>query len=483
MNSIHGRLSRYLLLGVGLLLLTAFTILEQRFRQQLEREFDRNLLAKTMTLVTLTTQQTGQVELDLADEFMPEFEAPTHPEYFELWLADGTLLERSRSLGEQDLPRDQLSLDKPSFKNMILMDGREGRLIQIRFIPHTKDRPGDEHRNTEYILEPKRDGQSEMQAHIAVARGREDLDALIWTTRYTLGTTGLLMLIAMILLVRLSVLRGLDPLREISTQVQSMTAESFDTRIQLKQRIQELDPIVKQLNRLLDRLSASLERERQFSGNVAHELRTTLAELRAMAEVGGKWPDDKELIKDFFDDLLGVTEDMHNTITNLMALARCESGKQEIEDQPINLAGLVRETWTRFANQACEKGLEIDDRLDNVIVQTDRRKVELILINLFNNAVEYSPSNEKIIVSTKGDGTTIGLTFINTTHDLDESDLINLFDRFWRKDAARTSRHHAGLGLSLVKALADALNLNLSSRLRHGKIFQIELSGFSLATV
>ncbi|MGD9365513.1 MAG: ATP-binding protein [Desulfobacteraceae bacterium] len=483
MNSIQGRLSRSLLLGAGFLLLIAFTILEARFRQQLEREFDRNLLAKTMTLVTLTTQHTGRVELDFADEFMPEFEAPTHPEYFQLWLADGTLLERSRSLGKQNLPRDELPLDQPSFKNMCLPDGREGRLIQIRFIPHTKDKPGEEHPNTEYILKPKRDRQSNMQAHICVARGRDDLDALIWTTRCTLGATGLFMLIAMILLVRLSVFRGLEPLRDISDQVQSMNAESFDERIQLKRRIQELDPIVKQLNRLLDRLSASFKREKQFSSNVAHELRTTLAELRTMAEVGGRWPDDKEMIKDFFDDLLDVTEDMYYTITNLLELARCESGKQEIEEHPVNLAELVQETWNRFADQAGEKGLEIDNRLDHVIVQTDRRKVELILVNLFKNAVEYSPPNEKIIVSTKRDGTAIGLTFVNTTHDLDESDLASLFDRYWRKDAARTSRHHVGLGLSLVKALADALNLNLSPRLRHGKTFQIELSGFSPATV
>lgn len=395
MNSIHGRLSLYLLLGAGFLLLIAFAILEARFRQQLQREFDRNLLEKTMTLVTLTTQHTGRVELDFADEFIPEFEAPTHPEYFELWLADGTLLERSRSLGKQDLPLDELPLDQPFFKNMILLDGREGRLVQIRFIPHTKDKPGEEHPNAEHILKPKGDRQRDMQVHVSVARGRGDLDALIWTTRCTLGTTGLFMLIAMIFLVRLSVLRGLAPLREISNQVQSMTAESFDGRIQLKRRIHELDPIVKQLNRLLDRLRASFERERQFSSNVAHELRTTLAELRTMAEVGGKWPDDKEMIKDFFDDLLGVTEDMHYTITNLLALARCESGKQEIEEHPINLTELVRETWNRFADQAGEKGLEIDDRLDDVIVETDPRKVELILVNLFKMHSNTAPPMKK----------------------------------------------------------------------------------------
>lgn len=482
-NSIYGRISRNILLGVGFLLLIAFTFLEQRFRHQLEDEFDRNLLTKTMTLVTLTTQQVGEVELDFADEFMPEFEAPEHSEYFQLWLVTGALLERSRSLGERDLLRDELVLDQPLFKDITLIDGRKGRLAQFRFVPHTKDQPGEESMGTERVQDTTGRQLNDMQAHISVARGREELDALIWSTRLTLSIAALLMLIAMIIIVRLSVSRGLAPLRDISTQVQAITAESFDQRIKTDRSIREIDPIVLQLNQLIGRLGDSFEREKRFSGNVAHELRTTLAELRSMAEVGGKWPDDKELVKGFFGDLLDVTEDMQHTITNLLALARCESGKQEIEEEAVNLAELVRETWARSAHQAHTKGLEIEDRLENYIVRTDRRKVELMLVNLFSNAVEYSPPNEIIEVTTQRDGTNIGITFINVTSDLGESDLANLFDRFWRKDAARTSGNHAGLGLSLVKALADALNLKVSPRFGQDKAFEIELSGFPLVAV
>ncbi len=471
------------MLSAGLLLLIAFTFLEQRFRHQLEDEFDRNLLTKIMTLVTLTTQQAGKVELDFADEFMPEFEVPERPEYFQLWLVTGALLERSRSLGERDLLRDELTLDQPSFKNITLIDGRKGRLAQIRFVPHTKDQPGEESEGAERAQDTTGRLLSDLQAHISVARGREELDALIWSTRLTLSIATLLMLIAMIIIVRLSVSCGLAPLRNISTQVQALTIESFDQRIKLDQSIQELDPIVVQLNHLLGRLGESFERERRFSGNVAHELRTALAELRSMAEVGGKWPDDNEMVKAFFGDLLDVTENMQHTITNLLALARCETGKQEIEEEPVNLAELVRETWARFKNQAHAKGLEIDSRLENIIVRTDPHKVELMLVNLFNNAVEYSPPNEKIVVTTQRDGTTIGITFVNVTSDLGESDLASLFDRFWRKDAARTSGDHAGLGLSLVKALADALNLKVSPRLGQDKAFEIELSGFPLVAV
>ena len=103
MRSIYSRLTAYLLVGTTLLLFVAGVFFDFAIRAQLEREFDHALLAKAQTLVTLTTQEGGEIELDFADEFMPEFEARENPEYFQLWLADGTLIERSRSLGSHDL--------------------------------------------------------------------------------------------------------------------------------------------------------------------------------------------------------------------------------------------------------------------------------------------------------------------------------------------------------------------------------------------
>jgi len=330
-RSIQGRLIIFILLGFALLLTATFSWVGSKFTNQLEHEFDRNLLTKAMTLVTLTTQETGKVELDFADEFMPEFEALEQPEYFELWLADGTLLERSHSLGAKDLPLDKLPLDTPHFSDTPLHDGRNGRLVQIRFVPHSKDNP-DDPEGTETNYDSTGQPLSAIEAHFSVARGREELDALISSTWWTLGGTGLLLLFAVAFLVANVVKRGLTPLREISAQVSALDAKSLHQQIRLDDDVLELTPVITQLNKLLGRLDDSFHREKRFSGDVAHELRTPVAELRAIAEVGGKWPRDEVMMKHFFGDLLSATEEMETTITNLLTLARCESGIQHVEE-------------------------------------------------------------------------------------------------------------------------------------------------------
>lgn len=474
MKSIRSTLSRYLLVGAGLLLLVTFFFQEHRFRTQLETDFDLSLLVKAKALVTLTTQDDGVVALDFADEIMPEYSAAERPEYFQLWLANGELLESSRSLAAEELPRKRdLALEEPKFTDIDLRDGRKGRMAQLKFVPHAKDRKAAQG-NSE---ETNNGAASGVQAHLSVARERETLDASLASARLTLGLTSLLFLAALFILVRIAVARGLAPLRAVTQQVRALDADSLTGRIDSGQSVDELEPVVTQLNQLLSRLETSFDREKRFSGNVAHELRTPLAELRSIAEIGSKWPNDAKLVKEFYADLLDATEGMEHTVANLLALARCDAGNVDVFLEPVDLVELVEDVWSRSARNVGEKSLRIDENLTGVSVQSDRNKARILVQNLISNALEYSPENAEILVTAKLDDATIGIAFTNQSPQLDEKDIDKLFDRFWRKDAARTGGHHAGLGLSLAKALADVLKLQLIPVLEN-KVFTIRVSGF-----
>ena len=104
--SIHGKLSLWLITGTGLILLLAAAILYFSIEYWLHKEFDQALESKARALVTLTTQDESGVELDFADEYMPEFEREVEPEYFQVLIDDKNVLERSRSLGRLDLPHN-----------------------------------------------------------------------------------------------------------------------------------------------------------------------------------------------------------------------------------------------------------------------------------------------------------------------------------------------------------------------------------------
>ncbi len=459
-------------------MLITFFFQEHRFRLQLETDFDDNLLTKAKALVTLTKQNSGTVELDFADEVMPEYDAAVTAEYFQLWLATGAVVERSRSLAGQDLPHKRgLALGEKKFTDIELRDGRSGRMAQIKFIPHSKNPKRDSDATSDNNVKQLTNG---MQAHLSVARARETLDDSLTSARLTLGLTSLLFLAALFILVRIAVAKGLAPLRSLTRQVRALNADSLTERVFSKHALQELEPVVTQLNLLLSRLETSFDREKRFSGNVAHELRTPLAELRSIAEIGSKWPNDEQLVKEFFADLLDATESMEHTVSNLLSLARCEAGDVDVVLEPVSIGELVQDVWIQSATNPGGRSLRIEDNVTAVIVHTDRNKAKILVQNLISNALEYSPENTEIVIAAQLYDKTIDIAFTNQSPQLEEQDIDKLFDRFWRKDAARTSGHHAGLGLSLAKALADVLRLKLVPAFEN-KVLTIHVRGFVLA--
>ncbi len=486
MVSMQRRLTLYIILGTAVVLMGTGITIDYLLRNQLEREFDRNLLSKAMTLVALTEQEDGEVEFEFSHEFMPEFDAQEKAEYFELWLTDGTVVDRSRSLGDTHLPRNNQEVDKPRFAELILPDGRSGRIIQFTFSP-----PRDEDEEDDEDDEKQRDATRQegpenrspdasslgVRMDIALAKGRQDLDHLMTNMRTTLFVAFLSLMVALGLLARVSVNRGLRPLKKIAKDVQGLDANKLHMRLSDVTASEELAPITSQLNELLARLEDAFQREKRFSGNVAHELRTPIAELRAMAEVGKEWPADREMVKGFFSDLVDLANDMERTVNNLMMLSQLEAGTQRVEMAPIDLSRLIEKTWKRLASQANGKQVQLDNRVrDDLKVRSDENKLTLILTNLFSNAVSYSPDHSAIVVEVEESTVGARLAVSNPTVDLAEQDLPLMFERFWRKDEARTGGRHAGLGLSLVKALADILSIKISSVLDNSRRFTIVLS-------
>ncbi len=480
MRSIRRRLVVPILAGSCLLILGAGLLLNGLISRRLRQELDDALLAKARALVTLTGQEDGEVEIDFADEVMPEFSAPTGPEYFQLWLADGTVLERSRSLGDADLPRSPRLSREPLFRDLRLPDGRPGRLVEIAFVPE----PAEDGPWGETLLDPTvpLPGGGLRAAVLVTARSRRELDALMWFFHAVAVAVAALLASALGLLVHVSIRRGLAPLDEIGRQVEALDAGRLDLRIGTRIPTLELAPVVDRLNALLARLQVSFERERRFSSDIAHELRTPIAELRSLAEVGACWPEDREQVRSFFQDVDGIGLQMERIVANLLSLARCDSGLESFERAEVHLGALIEELWSRCAPEAEKKGLiwTFSPRPPLTLV-SDPGKLILILSNLLSNAVTYSPAGSTVSCSATVTRGTLEVTVANPAPLLGPEDLPFLFERFWRKDPARTGSLHAGLGLPLAKAFAELLGLSLTAELDPGKRLVLRLWGPELA--
>jgi len=448
MTSIRRHLLKSLLVSLALLFGGAGAAVFFRTRAVLTREFDAALRAKAAVLTADTEyDEDGKIELDVKGLVMPEFE---RDEYYQLWVPDGQTVARSPSLGFDDLPQRE--------GDVVLPNGRPGRAIAVRFVPL-----------------PAEDDQPVLpdvpEVTLIVTRDRLPLDRTLAGIGAGLLFVGAVALAATALVVTGAVRRGLAPLDAVGQQAARINAASLQTRFATDGMPAELRPIAERLNDLLARLDEAFQRERRVTADIAHELRTPIAELRALAEVGVKWPDEAS-----YHDALQIAQRMELLVTGLLALARHEAGHEPAIRESVSLRALVDEVWQPLADRA--RGRQLDVAFEvaaDANWQTDPTLLRLIVGNLLSNAVEYASEGGRVRVTASDSR----LVVWNSTSQLTCEDLPHLFERFWRKDASRTDAGHSGLGLVLAKSAAAALGLELTAEMPDDATLRVTLRGGS----
>jgi two-component system sensor histidine kinase QseC len=257
--------------------------------------------------------------------------------------------------------------------------------------------------------------------------------------------------------------RELRPLDTFAEAVGAVRAETLGYRFDENAVAEELVPIAGRMNDLLARIGEAFDRERRFSGNLAHELRTPIAEMRTMLEVASRWPPDAQASTVLHHDLLAVAVRTSSLLEALLSMVRHQQGRQPVVLEPTGLRACVEEAWETAAKIARERGLtpSIDVPAD-LVVSANHAVLVALLSNLLENAASYAVANTAVTCrATTAEGKVL-LTIENFTTELHAADLPRLHEPFWRKDAARVDRAHAGLGLALVREYAAAMRVELS---------------------
>jgi two-component system sensor histidine kinase QseC len=470
--SIQGGLIRTMLVGVvGGAAMTG-AVLYLYVRAALLRQFDQSLLAKARALAMLVERsREGHLEFDFLPTAMPEFISAAGGEFFQMRRQDGTTFARSPSLQSGEFP-PAASTAEIAIHDLMLPVGRAGRAIELRFKP----RP-----------EVDDDGRPLSAAGpaptllLTLARDRVELDRTLRVLASSLLGAGMVLALGAAGLVGWAVRRGLRPLRGVADRAAAINADTLDERFPADELPAELVPIASRLNDLLARLQESFRRERRFTADVAHELRTPIAELRAMAEVALKWPEDATAASGQQQalDTLAIARQMESVVATLLSLARCHAGALAASVRPdVEVCRLVRDAWQGLDSTIAARRLRLEVRLPGTVeILTDPALLSAIFANLFSNAVRYAPTGGAIsctITPLARGG--FGMTLENTTDDLRPDDLPHLFEPFWRKEAARTDGSHCGLGLTLVSAYASLLGLSVEADLPAASRFRITLA-------
>jgi signal transduction histidine kinase len=454
MNSLRRQLTRWLLGTLALLVGAALVAIYVVVWDELTDAFDNTLRARAALIAGQLRRERDVAHLEVALEMVRRFGGGDKPRHFvELRDREGRVLAQSGSLRDGNLPR--FKGDEVRFGNLKLPTGRPGRSIGMPLLQDAKGKP---------------------EFSLVLASDREDLDETLGGLLAAVAGAGVGLLAAVWLIVPWVLRRGLRPLGDLGERVARIDADTLSAPLPVDGLPSELRPIGDRLNALLARLAGSFERERRFSADLAHELRTPLAELRSLAECALKWPESREATTD--QEVLAIATQMEALVGTMLALARGERGRIAAELAPVEVATLVAEVARPWGERAQARGLRLNLAVAPASVRADATLLRSILVNLFDNAVAYAPAGAEVRVTGEAKGTGYVLRCANPVGDLTADDVTKLFERFWRKEAARSGGgEHVGLGLSLAQTLATAMGWRLSAKLADGSlVFSLETS-------
>jgi two-component system phosphate regulon sensor histidine kinase PhoR len=225
--------------------------------------------------------------------------------------------------------------------------------------------------------------------------------------------------------------------------------------------------------------------KKDFVSNVSHELKTPIAVLKGAMETI-EFEDDLETIRKFVKMSKKRINQMDSLINDLLVLAKLESKEEKIEKKPVKLHKLVVDVFSDLEEVAFEKNIKLINEVEkDFIIFADRKKFNILLKNLVENAIKYNKQDGKVIVSAfHVDGDTY-LQVEDTGIGIPKEALPLIFERFYRVDKSRSRNiGGTGLGLSIVKHITESHNgkVYVESVFGEGSKFTVKIPDISKET-
>lgn len=246
---------------------------------------------------------------------------------------------------------------------------------------------------------------------------------------------------------------GLKPLNRFRDAAIAVTTKNLSTRINPAHLPSELLPLGKAFNGMLDRLDDGIRRLSQFSGDLAHEMRTPLGILLGRTQVALSQQRTKEDLLQALEENVEEIERLNRLVTDMLFLAHADSSSFVLAAKPVELSTLASEIVDFMELPAEERGMSF--RISgNAIVNVDSSLIQRAITNLVSNAIRYGTPNGVIDLNITSDESTVRFSVINHGEQIPVEHQVRLFDRFYRTEFSRAREAGgSGLGLSIVKAI------------------------------
>ena len=347
---------------------------------------------------------------------------------FQIWSKDKNLFLRSASAPDTPLSVSSLNKNLSGYFDEVI-NGKRWRVYSIK----TEDR--------HFLM------QVGEQYDIRNELSKDISEQLV--------KTSVLSLPILAVLIWFAISKSLLPLNRITKEVTKRSRNNFNA-INIQNVPDEIEPLILSINNLLERLQIAFENEQRFTDDAAHELRTPLAALKTQAQVALS-ADNTQDKQHALEKIIQGVERASHLVDQMLTIARLESITEA--RQEVSLEFLVTELLEQFADEITKKELQVKVAAEKeVFVKSIASALRILLNNLIDNAIRYSPDKGHITIEIHSNGRT-GLTVENDAVPLSKSDIERIFDRFYRVSGTGTTG--CGLGLAIAKQISDILGVSL----------------------
>jgi len=258
--------------------------------------------------------------------------------------------------------------------------------------------------------------------------------------------------------------RSILPIQTIINTTNKITKNNLKERVELPANKDELFQLSSAINHFLQRIESAIQRERQFTSDASHELRNPLSSLRGTLEVLVRKPRTQAEYEEKVNYSLTEIDRMTAIVEQLLLLARFDSDAHLENKKDIALSQLIDDILLRYKTVLQSKNISVNFETSAAAeTLVPQYHANLILDNVLNNAIKYSKENSTISIEIEQDGESIKCTLKDEGIGIKKEDILTVFNPFFRSDALdHKGIHGSGLGLSIAKKAADAIDATLS---------------------
>jgi signal transduction histidine kinase len=260
--------------------------------------------------------------------------------------------------------------------------------------------------------------------------------------------------------------RALRPVQHLTGAAQEIVQTSrFDARVPAPGSGDELDALVRVFNEMLGRIDTLVRSMRESIDNVAHDLRTPITRLRHKAQSAIESTEEFaaqrecpqcEASLDTLADCVEEADRVATMLNTLMAITETETGLARLNPISLSVAELAQRTIESYGEFAEERGVTVTSHVPTHLrLLADEAAISRVFANLVDNAIKYTPSGGRVVISAEQAGRTIEIGVADTGIGIPPEDLPRVWDRLFRSDRSRSQRG-LGLGLSFVRAIVQA---------------------------